>query len=353
MNHLWTPVTVGRLELSHRLAMAPMTRSRATSEGVPTAMNAEYYAQRASLGLLISEGTQPSEDGQGYMATPGIHTRAQVEGWRAVADAVRDNGGHLYIQLMHAGRIGHPSNTTHGRTPVAPSPVRADGSIFTPTGLVEMPQPRELEAAEIRQTVDDFRRAATNAIAAGAEGVELHCANGYLLHQFLAPNANRRDDAYGGSVENRVRFPFEVAKAVAEEIGADRTAARISPGNPTNDIVEDAATLEELVARLATLELAYLHVMHFGDDEVLRKIRAMWPTSLVVDRAGRDRELLGADIEAGLADVETVGSFALANPDLVARLRSGASLNDADMATFYGGDARGYTDYPTLEESAA
>lgn len=352
---LWQPVTVGTLALPHRLAMAPMTRDRSTPEGVPTELNARYYAQRASLGLLITEGTQPSEDGQGYLLTPGIHTDAQVAGWRLVTDAVHEAGGHLVIQLMHVGRVGHPDNTPHGRTPVAPSAVAADGVMFTATGPQPFPEPRALSTDEVRATVQDFRRAAAAAIAAGADGVELHAANGYLLHQFLADNTNQRTDEYGGSIENRIRFVVEVATAVAEEIGAERTGIRLSPGNPYNDIVETQTheVYGPLVDALAALDLAYLHVLHAGDEDLLRSIRAAWPTALLVNRGGADLATRVADLESGVADVVTTGSWALANPDLVDRLRSGADLNEPDVATFYGGGENGYVDYPVLEPSGA
>lgn len=347
---LWTPIALGDIALPHRLAMAPMTRNRSTAEGVPTELNARYYAQRASNALIITEGTQPSADGQGYMLTPGIHTEAQMAGWRLVTDAVHTAGGRIVIQLMHTGRIGHPGNTPHGRRPVAPSPVRPEGVIFTPTGPMPMPQPRELSTEEAGATVDDFRRAAAAAMAAGADGVEIHGANGYLVHQFLAGNTNRRTDRYGGPIENRIRFAVEVTAAVAEEIGAGRTGIRISPGNPYNDIDEDntAELYPALVAALAPLDLAYLHVVHGGDDELLGSLRKLWPTSLVLNRGGADLAVRAADITVGHADVVSVGVAALSNPDLVARLRSNASLNTPDPTTFYGGTEVGYTDYSAL-----
>ena len=351
---LWNPVRVGRLQLGHRLVMAPMTRGRSTADGVPTPLNTDYYVQRASLGLVISEGTQPSADGQGYTLTPGLHTDEQAAGWRRTADAVHAAGGHLFIQLMHVGRMGHPDNTPHGRRPVAPSAVQPEAMMFTAGGPLPVPEPRALSTAEVRETVEDFRRAARRAVDAGADGIEIHGGNGYLVHQFLSSNANSRQDEYGGSIEGRVRFAVEVATAVAQEIGADRTGLRISPGNPFNDIAEtDTRPLyEELVRRLAGLDLAYLHVLHLGDEELLRSLRQLWPSTLVVNRAGRPREEIDADVTAGLADVASVGSFALANPDLVERLRTGAPLNAADPSTFYGGTARGYTDYPALPAAA-
>ncbi|MEU5891857.1 alkene reductase [Streptomyces sp. NPDC047461] len=349
-NALWNPIVVGEIPLPHRLAMAPMTRNRSTPEGVPTELNAEYYAQRASHALIITEGTQPSVDGQGYPVTPGIYTEGHIAGWRKVTDAVHKADGHIVIQLMHAGRMSHPDNTSHHRQPVAPSPVQLAGTMFTASGLQPMPVPRELSTEEVAATVDDFRRAAAAAIAAGADGVDIHGANGYLLHQFLADNTNQRTDGYGGFIENRIRFAVEVATAVADEIGAGRTGFRISPGNPFNDIAEsDTHELyPALVRALAPLDLAYLHIGHGGDDELLRTLREVWPTTLVLNRAGTDIATRAKDIEDGLADVVTVGVMALANPDLAERVRTGAPLNDPDPATFYGGGEAGYTDYAAL-----
>ncbi|NEA61626.1 alkene reductase [Streptomyces sp. SID12488] len=347
-NALWNPTTVGEISLPHRLAMAPMTRNRSTPGGVPTELNAEYYAQRASHALIITEGTQPNADGQGYLLTPGIYSEEHIAGWRKVTDAVHKADGRIIIQLMHAGRMSHPDNTPHHWQPVAPSPVQPAGEMFTATGLQEMPVPRELSTEEVATTVDDFRRAAAAAVAAGADGVEIHGANGYLVHQFLADNTNQRTDQYGGSIDNRIRFAVEIATAVAEEIGASRTGLRISPGNPFNDIAEsDTHELyPALVRALAPLNLAYLHIGHGGDDELLHTLRKLWPTTLVLNRAGTDIATRAKDIEDGIADVITVGTMALANPDLVERVRTNAPLNTPDPATFYGGGEAGYTDYP-------
>ncbi|GAA4033616.1 alkene reductase [Streptomyces plumbiresistens] len=349
LNALWNPIVAGEISLPHRLAMAPLTRSRSTPNGVPTELNAEYYAQRASHALIITEGTQPNADGQGYTLTPGIYTEEHIAGWRKVTDAVHKAHGRIIIQLMHVGRIAHPDNTPHHGQPVAPSAVQPKGDMFTASGLQEMPVPRELTTEEVAATVDDFRRAAAAAIAAGADGVEIHGANGYLLHQFFATNTNQRTDRYGGSVDNRIRFAVEVATAVAEEIGAGRTGIRISPGNPFNDIAEsDTHDLyPALVRALAPLNLAYLHVLHGGDDEPLHALRKQWPTTLVLNRAGTDIATRAQDVQDGIADVITVGTMALANPDLVERVRTGAPLNTPDPETFYGGGEAGYTDYPT------
>jgi N-ethylmaleimide reductase len=350
---LWRPITVGALQLPHRLAMAPMTRDRSDEDGTPSALNVAYYAQRASMALLVSEGTQPSEDGQGYLLTPGIHVENHVKGWRQVTDAVHERGGHLFIQLMHVGRVAHPDNTPHGRLPVAPSPVAAGAAMFTAAGMQQMPTPRELSTQDVTDVVAEFRNAARRAIDAGADGVEIHSANGYLLQQFLSSNANRRTDRYGGSIPNRIRLSVEVAAAVAGEIGPERTGIRISPGNPFNGIEEDDVDelYPALVDALAPLELAYLHVAYRqADDALLTTVRERWPTALLLNRGGAPLEQRVRDIQTGLADVITVGSLALANPDLVERLREGVSLNSPDAATFYGGDERGYLDYPTREQ---
>ena len=350
---LWQPLTLGRVELQHRLALAPMTRSRADADGTPGDLVAEYYGQRASLGLIITEGTQPSADGQGYLNTPGIYTAEHIIGWRKVADAVHAGGGSLFIQLMHVGRISHPDNTPHHRQAVAPSAIAPDQEMSTATGSQPIPAPRELSSEEIQVIIAEFRHAAASAIAAGADGVEIHGANGYLLHQFLSPNANHRTDLYGGSVANRSRLTVEIAQAVADEIGADRVGIRLSPAMPLGGINEGdtdsvRAQYRDLVGALAPLNLAFLHIHHVGDDELLREFREVWPTALLVVRYGRTREQIADDIVAGLADIAPLGRFALANPDIVDRLRTDAPLNELDAATLYGGGAAGYTDYPVL-----
>jgi len=344
---LWASISVGDLKLRHRLVMAPMTRDRSRPDGVPTQLNATYYAQRASTALIITEGTQPSADGQGYLLTPGIYTDEQIEGWRLVTDAVHQAGGQIFIQLMHVGRVSHPDNTP--RQPVAPSAVAPASLMFTAAGMLPIPEPRALTTQESRAIVDEFRHAAKSAIAAGADGVEIHAANGYLLQQFLSSNANQRTDLYGGSIDNRIRLTVEVATAIADEIGAGRTGIRISPANRINDITEhDTPELyRALVTGLAPLNLAYLHVMS-SDNEVIAELRAAWPTTVLLNRGGADLETRIRDLDSGLADVITLGSLTLANPDLVDRIKAGAPLNTPDPTTFYGGDERGYTDYPTL-----
>jgi 2,4-dienoyl-CoA reductase-like NADH-dependent reductase (Old Yellow Enzyme family) len=351
MSNLFDSFPLGRRTLRNRLVMAPMTRSRAQLDGTPGALAAEYYAQRAGIGLIVSEGVQPSDDGQGYMTTPGIYTDAHVAGWRKISDAVHAKGGSIFLQLMHAGRMSHPDNTPHHRQGVAPSAIAPGGKTFTPTGMQDIPVPRALSTQEVRQTVQDFRHAARRAIEAGADGVEIHGANGYLVQQFLAPSANTRTDEYGGSIQNRARFAIEVAAAVAGEIGADRTAMRLSPGNTLGGIDEGAQgpdLYRYLVPELGKLGLVYLHLMHLGNEALLADIRKLWQHALILNRPGRPREQAGADLAAGLADLEAYGQMVLANPDFVERLKSGAPMNPAQPATFFGGGAQGYTDYPAL-----
>ncbi|VWD01558.1 12-oxophytodienoate reductase [Burkholderia lata] len=356
MSQLFNPVRVGRYTLENRLVMAPMTRSRAAFDGTPGEWAAEYYAQRASLGLLVSEGTQPSDDGQGYLTTPGIYTDAHVAGWKAISDRVHENGSRLFIQLMHVGRMSHPDNTPHHRQAVAPSAIAPNAPMFTMKGMLDIPAPRALTLDEVRETVNDFRIAARRAIEAGADGVEIHAANGYLIQQFFAPNANTRTDAYGGSIENRARFAIEVATAIADEIGADRTAIRVSPGNTLGGLDEGEHgpdLYRHLATELDRLGLAYLHVMHQGNEALLADLRARWNGTLILNRPGRTRDAIGTDVTSGLADLEAYGQMVLANPDFVTRVKTGAPMNDARRETFFGGDARGYVDYPALGGAAA
>ncbi|SFA99981.1 2,4-dienoyl-CoA reductase [Collimonas sp. OK607] len=354
MSKLFSPVQLGRNTLQNRLAMAPMTRSRAQLDGTPGELAAEYYSQRASTGLIVAEGTQPSDDGQGYLTTPGIYTDAHVAGWKKVTDAVHGNGGHIFIQLMHAGRMSHPDNTPHHRQAVAPSAIAPGTGMFTAKGMQDIPVPRALTTEEVRQTVADFRFAARRAVDAGADGVEIHGANAYLIQQFLALNANTRTDEYGGSIENRARFAIEVVTAIAEEIGADRTAIRLSPGTAMWGIdegTEGPDLYRYLVAELDKLGLAYLHIAHQGNETLLTDIRKLWRSKLILNRPGSPRDRIGADVASGLADLEAYGQMMLANPDFVERLKTNAPMNDANRNAFFGGAAQGYTDYPTLRET--
>ncbi|WP_327087837.1 alkene reductase [Nonomuraea sp. NBC_01738] len=348
MNELFDQVTVGKLELRNRLVMSPMTRSRSTG-GLVTDLTAEYYAQRAGAGLIITEGTQPSVIGQGYTDTPGLHSPEQAAAWRKVTDAVHDRGGSIFVQLMHSGRVGHPVLYPDGALPVGPSAVPSGEGLYTPDGLLDHPAPRPMTQADIEQTVEDFVSAARYAMEAGFDGVELHGANGYLLHQFLCGSANRRTDGYGGSVANRIRFAVEVVRAVADAIGAERVGLRISPANPSNGIREQdsAALYPALLRALSDYSLAYVHIMEFN-REITRLVRAAWPGTLVLNPQGGTAELARAAVREGLADAVALGKLWLANPDLPERIKAGGPYNAADPASFYGGDHRGYTDYPTM-----
>ena len=348
---LFAPYRLGALELRNRFVMAPMTRNRAGAGEAPTAVVAEYYAQRAGAGLIVSEGTQPSAVGQGYPHTPGLHTDEQVAGWRRVADAVHERGGRIVVQLMHGGRVGHPSIT--GLQPVAPSAVTPAGQVFTPEGLQDYVEPRELRTDELPGVVAEFVDASRRAVAAGLDGVELHAANGYLLHQFLADGSNVRTDAYGGSPENRARFVVEVATAVVEAIGPDRVGIRVSPGHGFNDIRETQIeqTYEALVLGLEPLGLLYLHIAEDPGTRYQDALRKLFtgPVVLSTGFAGEsDLATAQQAVDSGAADLFAIGRGFLANPDLVERLRTGAPLNEPDSSTFYGGGAAGYTDYPAL-----
>lgn len=353
MTTIFDLLKLANLSLDNRLVMAPMTRSRALPDGTPGATAAEYYSQRASIGLIITEGTQPSDDGQGYMASPGIYTEAHVDGWKKVTSAVHQKNGKIFIQLMHAGRMSHPDNTPHHRQGVAPSAIAPNADMFTPHGMQQAPTPRALTTAEVKQTVKDFAYAAKRAVEAGADGVEIHGANAYLIQQFFAPSSNVRKDEYGGSIENRARFAIEIAKAIIEEIGAEKTAIRLSPGTMMwgIDEGEDGPKLyHHLVSELNKLGLVYLHIMHIGNEALLKDIRALWKGALIVNRPSRPRDQIGQDIAAGLAELESYGQMVLANPDLVARLKAHLELNEPDRNTYFGGNDTGYIDYAFLSE---
>ncbi|MET8949991.1 alkene reductase [Streptomyces sp. NPDC004533] len=354
MTTAFDPIVLGGRHLANRVAMARMTRSRAYGPGAePTELMATYYAQRAAAGLIVTEGIQPSPVGQGYPDTPGLHTSGQVRAWRTVTDAVHREGGVIFAQLMHTGRIGHPSLLPDGLVPVAPSAVAAEGQVFTHEGPKDFVTPRELSEAEIRQTIDDFATAARNAIEAGFDGVEIHGANGYLIHQFLAPDTNLRTDGWGGDTEGRIRFAAEIVTAVAEAIGSHRLGLRISPGNPYNDMSEDnpGEVYAALLDRISGLGLAYLHLLEGPDRDLTARLRKAWPGTFVInpftypDVTGPDALKL---IEDGSADMVAYGALFLANPDLPRRLAAGGPFNTPNPETFYGGDHRGYTDYPSL-----
>lgn len=348
---LLQPVTAGALRAANRIWMAPLTRNRADADGTPNAMNVEYYGQRAGAGVVISEGSQPSVLGQGYPNTAGVATDANEAGWQRVAEAVHAGGGQLVVQFMHVGRIAHTDNNG-GRTPVSSTATAASGDMFTLEGMQPFTAPRALETAELPGVAAEFADAAARAVRAGVDGVELHAANGYLLHQFLADGVNDRDDAYGGSPENRARFVVDVARATAAAIGADRVGIRISPGNPFNDIAEDDLSVyETLVVQLADLGLAYLHVLAGADDPIVAKLRAIWPGTFVLNTgfaSDDDRDELERLVGDGTTDAVTVGRAFIANPDLVERWAQGAPVNEPNPETFYGGGPEGYTDYPRL-----
>ncbi|WP_164014521.1 alkene reductase [Pyxidicoccus trucidator] len=350
---LFTPVTLGSLKLPHRAVMAPMTRNRAAEGQVPTPLMAEHYAQRASAALIITEATQFSLQGYGYPNTPGIHTDAQVEGWRRVTDAVHARGGHIYLQMWHVGRISHPVMQPGGALPVAPSAIAAQGTLYTSEGPKAFVTPRALELSELPGIVRGFAEGARRAKEAGFDGVEVHGANGYLLDQFLRDGSNHRTDAYGGSVENRARLLLEVTEAVAGVLGADKVGVRLSPTNPFNSMSDSdpARTFGYAVGALDKLGLAYLHLMApVADPETPRLLplfRQGFRGPLMVN-GGHSLQSANAVIQDRLADLVSFGAPFLANPDLPSRLLKGAPLNTPDPATFYGGDARGYTDYPAL-----
>ena len=341
--------------LRNRLVMAPLTRNRADDAGVPGDLAVEYYAQRATAGLIVTEGTQPSAVGQGYPNTPGLHSPEQVAGWRRVAEAVHDRGGRIVAQLMHAGRVAHPDNK-HGLESVAPSALAAPDEMFTADGMKPHPVPRALDAAEIPGVVEEFVQAARNAVAAGLDGVEVHAANGYLIHQFLAPGSNQRTDGYGGSPENRARFAVEVTRAVADAIGPERVGIRISPahniqGATETDPVDVEATYGALVEAIAPLGLAYLSVLADPREDLVQRLRKDFGGVLIANTGFADvttREQAQALLDDDLADAVAVGRLFLANPDLPRRWQTGAPLNEPNPDTFYGGGAEGYTDYPAL-----
>jgi N-ethylmaleimide reductase len=358
MTTAFDPVDLGGRHLANRIVMAPMSRSRAYGpDACPNPSAALYYGQRAGAGLIVSEGIQPTAAARGYDATPGLHTQAQVLAWRAVTGAVHDAGGAIFAQLMHAGRIALPALLPDGARPVAPSPVAADASIFTRQGPQACVEPRELTEREIRATIEDFAAAARNAVAAGFDGVELHAANGFLVHQFLSDNANLRQDAWGGSAAGRIRFALETLEALADAVGADRVGLQISPGNPYNDITETDphSVYPALVSALEGSGLAYLSVAEGRDRELTMRLREKWQGAFMLNPFTAPRPT-GLEelklIEDGTADLLSFGSMFLANPDLPRRLARGGPFNTPDPATFYGGSDHGYTDYPALDEPA-
>jgi N-ethylmaleimide reductase len=358
MTDLFSPVSLGSIQLKNRMVMAPLTRNRAGTGNVPTDLNALYYQQRASAGLIITEATPISAMAHGYPATPGIHTPAQVEGWKKVVQAVHAQGGKIVLQLWHVGRISHPSLLPDNALPVAPSAIKPAGQAFTYQGLQDFVTPRALELAELPGIVADYAAATKHALEAGFDGVEVHAANGYLLDQFLRDGSNKRTDQYGGSLENRSRLLLEVVNAVIAVAGANKVGVRISPLNPFNDMADSnpQALFNHVAEVLSPLGLAYLHAVEGGmsggevvpfDFNVLRKhFKGPYIANLAYDKAKGN-----AAIASGHADAIAYGVPFLANPDLVERFRQDAPLNTPDQASFYGGSEKGYTDYPTLQQA--
>jgi N-ethylmaleimide reductase len=356
---LFSPYQLGPLQLKNRMVMAPLTRSRAEPGNLPSQMAAEYYSQRAGAGLIVTEATQAGSGGQGYIATPGIHSDEQRAGWRKVTDAVHAKGGLIFMQLWHVGRISHP-DFLGGQQPVAPSAIAPRGvQTYTAQGFKDIPTPRALDTGEIPGIVDEFRRAAENAKVAGFDGVEVHGANGYLLDQFLEDGTNQRTDEYGGSVENRARLLFEVVDAVAGVWGSERVGVRLSPGGTFNDMCDchPDQTFAYVARQLAGRNLAYLHLIeptqpqgeHPSPDLSAHFFRPLYPGTLIV-AGGYTLERANAVLRSGEADLVAFGQLFIANPDLPERFRKGAALNAPDKNTFYGGGAEGYIDYPTLEQ---
>ncbi|MGI9133937.1 MAG: alkene reductase [Rhodoferax sp.] len=365
MNTLFEPLQVGRMALANRIVMAPLTRNRAPGN-IPNALMEQYYVQRASAGLIVSEGTAITPQGQGYADVPGLYSTEQIDGWKRITHAVHEAGGKLVVQLWHVGRVSHVELQPHFAAPVAPSAIRAHTKTVllrdgVPT-FVETSEPRALDASEIPGIVEDYRHAAENAIASGFDGVEIHAANGYLIDQFLKSGSNQRSDDYGGSLRNRARFLLEVVRAVVDDIGGDRVGIRLSPVTPANDVTDaDPQQLfDYVIHHLAEMNLAYIHIIEGATGgarelpdrpfdyaqlrDVYRKAggRAAWMVN-----NGYTAEMATQALQQG-ADLVAFGRPFIANPDLPLRLRTGAALNPGDRATFYGGGTKGYTDYPTL-----
>jgi N-ethylmaleimide reductase len=358
---LLEPFKLGPITLPNRFAMAPLTRNRALEGFVPNPLAVEYYGQRASAGLLISEATQVSQQGQGYQDTPGIYSKEQIAGWRKVTDHVHAEGGHIFLQLWHVGRISHTSLQPNDGAPVAPSAILAKTKTFVGGTFADVSEPRALELSEIPGIIDSFKKGAANAIAAGFDGVEVHGANGYLLDQFARDGSNKRTDAYGGGIENRAKLMLEVTSAVTSEVGAERTGIRISPVTPSNDISDSnpQPLFDYIVDHLNALKLVYIHVIEGatgGARDIApfdyRSLRNRFKGAYIANN-GYDFELANKVLSANEADLIAFGKPFISNPDLVERFKRGAPLNTPDKATFYGGGVKGYTDYPALKSAAA
>lgn len=355
---LFTPIRLGQLTLSNSVAMAPMTRSRAVVNNAPTDLVAEYYAQRAGAGLLITEGTSPSINGLGYARIPGIFNQAQVAGWRKVADAVHAKGGHIFMQLMHTGRVSATINLPEGGVVVAPSEVILPGDMWTDAqGMQPHAIPRAMSTEEVKATIAEYLQAAVNAVEAGLDGVELHAANGYLIEQFLNPYTNIRSDEYGGSIENRSRFLLEIADGTIKAIGADKVGVRLSPHGAFNDMPAYAEVNEHyiyLAKKLNDLGIVYLHVLDHSSQgapavpaELQAEIRSAFKNTLILC-GGFDDTIAEATLAAGKADIIAFGRPFISNPDLIAKWKDGIELTPVDFSTLYTADEKGYTDYPVL-----
>ena len=359
--NLFSPIQLGAYKLPNRIVMAPLTRNRAGEGNVPQPLNALYYEQRASAGLIITEASQISPQGMGYPATPGIYSAEQIAGWQQVTRAVHEKGGRIFLQLWHVGRISHPSLQPDGATPVAPSAIQPQGEAMTYDGMQPFVTPRALELDEIPGIVDQYRQAAKNAQEAGFDGVEVHGANGYLLDQFLRDGTNHRTDAYGGSVENRARLLLEVTEAVVEVFGGQRVGVRLSPSSTFNDMTDSdpRATFGYAVQALNSFNLAYLHLLepsesdlrHGGTAIPTKEFRPLYDGNLMVNW-DYDQEAGNRAIASGDADLVSYGKLFIANPDLPERFEKNAPLNEPNPETFYGGGTEGYTDYPALAEVA-
>jgi N-ethylmaleimide reductase len=357
MSLLYSTTSLGSLTLQNRLVMAPLTRSRAINN-VPNELMATYYAQRASVGLIVTEGTAPSPNGLGYPRIPGVFSAAQVAGWKHVTAAVHAHGAKIVIQLMHCGRVGHPLNLPAGARLLAPSALVAAGEMFTDAeGPQPQPVPEAMSAADIHSTIEEFAQAARNAIAAGFDGIELHAANGYLLEQFIRPTSNQRSDQYGGSIENRARFVLEVVEATSKAIGKDKVGIRLSPYGVFNDMPpypQMEADYTYLAQQLAAREILYIHLLDHSPigappvpESIKTAVRHAFKGMLILC-GGYDAARAEADLAAGKGDLIAVGRPLLTNPDLLARWQQGAALNEPDMSTFYTPGEKGYTDYPAL-----
>lgn len=358
MNKLFTATRYGSISANNRFVMAPMSRNRASLDGLATSLMATYYGQRASAGLIISEGIQPNQVGQGFMNSPGLYSNIQAKSWLPVTNAVHQGGGKIVAQLMHAGRIGHPDLYASAHDSIAPSAIEAQGQTYTPKGLKSYPVPKVMTLTDIKSTINDFAKSAKYAIDGGFDGVEIHAGNGFLLHQFMATNTNNRTDNYGGSINNRIRFTVEVINAVCRAIGTEKVGVRISPDNNYNDIVEsDSIDLYQALLAAIPKKLAYLHIMEAANREHSQLIRQKWQGALILNphQTWEDGpvtpKIADEVLNQELCDGVGFGALFVANPDLINRVKQNGPYNDADPETFYGGDEKGYTDYPSLSDT--